>query len=319
MRIEVPSVSVVIPTYERGKAIAPLVDSIIQYTAPQLSEIILVDDGSSLEAWRGVENVALTREPVIAMRLSRNVGQHAAVLAGIRHAKGDIVVTMDDDFQNPPNQIVSLVSLLDGDTDLVYGLPKGRTFSLGRRFLSIVYRACMAHIGGVPNVQHFSQFRAFKRDLRDAFGSTHGPSVAIDAMLMWTTNRVRFYEVIHDENPEIHSRYRFRTLMRHAIDSATTYGRRPLQFLGLLGVLGAGLSLTLGIVLIFLRVTSDAPVSGFAFLAVFTAFVGSFQLLSVAVIGEYVGRVNTRSLGQPGYWVAELVRGTDVDDQQLPL
>lgn len=314
--MKVATVSVVIPTYERGDAIAPLIDSIIQHTAPQLSEIILVDDGSSLEAWQGVQDVALTRDLVIAIRLSRNVGQHAALLAGIRHAKGDVVVTMDDDFQNPPNQIVSLVSLLDGDTDLVYGLPKGRTFSFGRKSLSFIYRAFMARIGGVPNVQQFSQFRAFKRDLRQAFDSAQGPSVAIDAMLMWTTNRVRFYEVIHDENSVTRSRYRIRSLMRHAIDSATTYGRRPLQFFGVVGVLGAGLSGTLGVVLIFLRIVSVAPIPGFAFLAVLSAFLGSLQLLSLALIGEYVGRINSRSLGQPSYWVAELIHRTSVDDQQ---
>lgn len=317
MHSELPSVSVVIPTFERGDAIAGLVDSIIRHTAARLCEIILVDDGSSLKSWRGVQSVALSTERVIAMRLSRNVGQHAALLAGIRQAVGDILVTMDDDFQNPPNQIVPLVSLIDRDTDLVYGLPKGRSFSISRKLYSYVYRVLMSRIGGVRHVRRFSQFRAFKRDLRDAFGSTEGPSIAIDAMLLWTTERIGFYEVTYEENRNTHSRYRFRSLMRHAIDSVTTYGRRPLQFFGLIGVIGAGLSCIVGIVLICLRIVSGAAVPGFAFLAVFTAFVGSLQLLSLAVIGEYVGRINSRSLGQPGYWVAELVSKTGVDNKRL--
>ena len=292
-------VSVVVPTFQADEKLPQLVKLLQINLGSRLLEIILVDDGSDIKSWRGICKIASDNVMVEAVRLARNYGQHAALLAGIRLARGRIVVTLDDDLQNPPDQIFKLLDALGSDIDLVYGSLKNRPLPLIRKFLSFTYRKFLRVLTNNQNVGLYTQFRAFKTELREVFSDVKGPSVSVDALLSWSTTQVKFVEIDYDNSKESPSRYTVRTLIRHAGDNITVFGRRPLQTLGLIGLLVSAVFFHFLTVLVCIALFSSVSLDSTLVILVAVGFTSGLQLLSVAALGESLGRIHARSVGQP--------------------
>jgi glycosyltransferase involved in cell wall biosynthesis len=217
-----PHVSVVVPVYRSDILLPELVERVRRSLAGQAHEIILVDDGSpTATTWPAVDELA-TRYPCVrGLRLSRNFGQHNALLAGVRVARAPIIVTMDDDLQNPPEEIPALLERLAmGDADVVYGATPHVAQNLWRRWASSVTRRAMASALGAENATQITSFRAFRTSLREAFEGEIGPSVSLDALLSWATARFASVEVEHHDRREGRSNYTFRQLVRTHSTSA---------------------------------------------------------------------------------------------------
>ena len=179
-------VSVIIPTFRSPNTLSRLVDEITGTTWWNSEcEIIIVDDGNLDGTWATLQAIAATQINVRAMRLSRNFGQHAALLAGIREAQNHIVVTLDDDLQNPPAEAEKLLTALRDDVDVVYGTPRVVGQGAWRRFSSALSKYLMKVSLGFEHAEHISSFRVFRTSLRDGFAENLGPGVSIDAMLNW--------------------------------------------------------------------------------------------------------------------------------------
>src|SRR6185369_10125964 len=161
-------------------------------------EVILVVDGSPDDTWVTASALAVKYDEVHAIRLARNYGQHPAIIAGVRAAAYDVVVTMDDDLQHPPEEVPKLLAALTDDIDLVYGTPHREEHGVLRSLASRLVKRGMSGTLGVSNARTMSAFRAFRTFVRDSFERVHGPHVSVDVALSWATTRVAAAEVRMD-------------------------------------------------------------------------------------------------------------------------
>jgi undecaprenyl-phosphate 4-deoxy-4-formamido-L-arabinose transferase len=270
-------------------------------------EVILVDDGSPDGTW--TEIVALTArfEWVRGVRLLRNYGQHNALLAGITAANGELIVTLDDDLQNPPDQIPLLMEALAADVDLVYGYPQAEQHSAGRNLASRVTKRLMSAGLGREVNPRASAFRLFRRRLIAPMREIRDPFVNIDVVLTWSTANVRTVPVRFDPRRAGTSGYGFRRLVRHTLNMVTGYSTAPLRFVSAIGTASALFGFGLLLFVIGRWAVGSSSVPGFTFLAGAVSFFSGVQLLSLGVLGEYLGRMHFRSMGRPGYVVRDRV------------
>lgn len=300
-------VSVVVPVYRSIATLSSLVDRVAVACGDRPFEVILVDDGSPEETWAEVRNLAESREHVVGMRLGRNAGQHNALLAGIRAARFEITVTIDDDLQNPPEEIPALLAGLRDEVDVVYGTPERVAQHRWRRASSWLTRTILASAIGAENAARMSSFRAFRTVLRNGFDADVGPSVSLDALLSWSTSKFTSVPVRHDRRADGHSHYTFRRLLRFAVDTATGYSAVPLQVAMTLGLVTAVFGVGVLAWVVGRLLLTGVSVPGFPFLASIVAIFSGVQLLTLGVIGEYLARMHFRVMRKPTYVVVENV------------
>ena len=296
--------SIVIPVYNSAATLATLAQRIDGY--PDLiNEVILVDDGSSDESWRLITELAATRPSWRGLSLGRNAGQHNALLAGIRAAQGDVIVTMDDDLQHPPEEIPGLLDSLAPEVDLVYGVSfeeeHGRARSLSSRLVKRMMRRSLR----VDSAVDISAFRCFRTHLRDAFSEVNDPYSNIDVLLSWATNRVAVSRAALQQREVGRSNYRFRTLVRHTFNMVTGYSAAPLRLVAYLGLLLSLLGFASLLFVLTRFVVGGAEVPGFTFLAALLSLIAGTQMLGIAILGEYLARVHFRAMKKPAYFVRE--------------
>jgi glycosyltransferase involved in cell wall biosynthesis len=303
-------VSLVVPVYGGGAALEALINrsSTLLRSAGLAYEIVLVDDASAPPTRDIARRLAETVPGVTLLRFTRNAGQHAALLAGVRTAICPVVVTLDDDLQNPPEEIPLLLERLAvGDVDVVYGYTPQTTHSWFRRIGSTGIRRVVARAIRSDSILYVGPFRAFRTDLRDGFAGAVGPGVSLDVLLGWSTQRFGHVEVRHDLRADGASGYTLRKLVRFAFDTLTGYSTSLLNVVTALGF--AAVALGLGILgwVLGRYFLVGASVAGFPFLASSIALFSGAQMLSLGIIGQYLGRIHVRVQGRPSYHIAERV------------
>jgi glycosyltransferase involved in cell wall biosynthesis len=298
-------VSVVVPVFRSGPTLSELVERVDAVLADTPHEIVLVDDGSPESTWEVVRSLATAHDNVRALRLGRNFGQHNALVAGVRAASYELTITIDDDLQNPPEEMPTLLEALHAGLDVVYGTPSAASQDRWRRTAGRLSRWAMAGALGAENAAKMTSFRAFRTDLRRAFDGEVGPSVSLDALLSWGTNRFGSVEVRHDARQEGSSNYSFRRLLRFAIDTATGYSALPLQVATTVGFATAIFGLGLLVWVLGRLVVEGGSAPGFPFLASAIAIFSGVQLMTLGIMGEYLARMHFRLMRKPTYVVAE--------------
>jgi len=295
-------ISIVVPVFNSRETLPELVTRLTRVLPPD-SEVILVDDGNDSTTWSAIE--ALATSGVMGLRLARNVGQHAALLAGVREAKHSIIATLDDDLQNPPEELVHLLKALTDDVDVVYGVPIRIKQSFWRSCASVAAKRVMQKMLGFNNAVDISSFRVFRSRLREGFNNDVGPSVSLDVLLTWSTSRFTSVEVEHHERKTGESNYNFRKLLRFMIDTATGYSAVPLRFATSLGLTTVAFSVGVSIWVLGRRLVTGESVPGFPFLAVTIAIFSGVQLIVLGVLGQYIGRIHFRAMNKPTYTIAD--------------
>ena len=193
-------ISAVVPVY-RSAAILPELYRRLTDALGALAdrhEIILVEDCGGDDSWSVIEGLAARDDCVRGIRMSRNYGQHNALLCGIRAARYPIIVTLDDDLQNPPEEIHKLIAALDDGADVVYGTPENEQHGFLRDQSSRITKLALQSAMGAETARNVSAFRAFRTRLRDAFATYRGPYVSIDVLLTWGTTRFSHVTVRHE-------------------------------------------------------------------------------------------------------------------------
>jgi glycosyltransferase involved in cell wall biosynthesis len=238
---------------------------------------------------------------VVAIRLMRNYGQHTALLCGLRHATGDYVVTMDDDLQNPPEEIRHLVDKgREGNYDLVIGRFAAKRHSLGRRIGSRIVSILNERVFGKPRDFAITNFRLIRRDVVDRICAhrTHFPYVT-GLALLYSANRANVL-VEHHPRREGQSGYSAAKIARLVLAILFNYSGFPLHVVALLGFLLAGSSFLLGLVVFVRRLLVGTAAPGWASLVVVVAFFNGFLFLMISIVGEYVIRLQYQfSVPQP--------------------
>jgi undecaprenyl-phosphate 4-deoxy-4-formamido-L-arabinose transferase len=304
-----PSISVVVPVFNGAATVEALVTRCTATLESLASayEIVLVDDGSHDESWETLVRLAAHHPQVTALRLTRNYGQHNALLAGVRAARHEIVVTLDDDLQNPPEEMPKLLAELERGHDVVYGTPEDEHHDMWRTLASRITKLALQSAMGADTARQVSPFRAFRTQTRTAFADYSGPFVSIDVLLTWGTTRFSAVKVRHDARSAGTSNYTFRKLVTHAVNMMTGFSIRPLQLASLIGfgfaVFGA---LVLAYVLVRVALAGGS-VPGFPFLASIIAIFSGAQLFALGIIGEYLARMHFRTMQKPSYTVGERI------------
>jgi len=304
----VTGVSVVVPVYNGERTL----DELTQRTAAALGgqdfEIVFVNDGSSDRSWRKISALAAEDERVRGLNLSRNYGQHNATLAGVRVARFPVTVTIDDDLQNPPEEIPRLLAGLDDEEiDVVYGLPKERKHGFWRNISTWLTKLIMRAAVGGDLSGKVSGFRAFRTELRESFAFFRGPYVILDVLLSWSTNRYAVVEVQHEARAVGASTYSFGQLAGTALTWLTAFSTRPLRLASIIGIVSFLFGLGVLVLVLLAYFIRGNPVPGFPFLASIIAIFSGAQLLTLGIIGEYMARVHVRVTERPAYDVREVV------------
>jgi glycosyltransferase involved in cell wall biosynthesis len=297
--------SAVIPVYNSEGSLPDLVGRLepVLRAAAKEFEVVFVNDGSR-DSSMGVLTELQSKRPWIrTIDLMRNVGQHNALLCGIRAARYAITVTLDDDLQNPPEEIPALLQALTDDVDVVYGAPRHEVHGVWRDLASQVTKIVMQGVLGAETARMVGPFRAFRTSIRGAFDDYKGASINIDVVLTWGTTRFAAIRVNHDPRRSGSSNYTFGQLLKHSLNMLTGFSTLPLQIASLLGF---ALTLVGGVLLAFVLgryFVQGTAVPGFAFLASITIIFSGTQLFTLGVVGEYLARMHLRLLDRPPYVV----------------
>jgi undecaprenyl-phosphate 4-deoxy-4-formamido-L-arabinose transferase len=307
-----PQISVVIPVFNEEEnlpdlfaRLKPAMDGI-----GRPYEIILVNDGSrdrSIELLRGFS----AGDPaVVVIDFNRNYGQHSAVFAGFEAARGEIIVTLDADLQNPPEEIPKLVAKMDEGYDVVGSVRVKRQDSLFRRMASRLVNRITAAVTGVRLSDYGCMLRAYRRGVVRTLCSSQEISTFIPVLADMFAGNVTEIPVAHAERTKGESKYSFLKLVRLQFDLMTSFSLWPLRTTMGVGLITSGLSMAVAAVLLIGRLVEghEWAVSGvFTLFAVLFFFLG-ILLFSIGLLGEYVGRIYLEVRRRPRYVVRRVIR-----------
>jgi len=284
--------SVVIPVYNSETSLAPLFGRICTVFEELHTsfEVLFVDDGSSDGSWLVLQEIFSHDNRVVTLRLMRNYGQHNAIMCGVHHATGDVIITMDDDGENRPEEIPRLISELGKGYDLVYGkyanTSHGASRSLGSNCVQFFYHTVFR----VKN--NLTSFRIFNRSLANVLKTYNKNYVFIDGLLAWNTTKIGEVSVEHGTSARKNSGYSLRKLFVLAMNLSTNFSILPLQVASFFGVLCFFTGFGMGCYFVIKKLLFGIPVEGYtSLMAVITLFSG-VQLLTLGIIGEYIGRIH---------------------------
>jgi glycosyltransferase involved in cell wall biosynthesis len=316
-----PRLSVVIPVYNGARTICALVDHILATLADRFDdvELILVNDGSSDDS-DTVARELQRRHPnhVRYIQLARNYGEHNAVMCGLSHTTGDCVGIIDDDFQNPPEEIIPMVERLAEGYDVVYsryGEKKHSWFrNLGSKFNDIM----ATYLLDKPANLYLSSFKVMNRFLVGALTRYKGPYPYIDALILQSTSAIGTQLVSHQARAVGESNYTLRNLIRLWLNMATSFSIVPLRVATFLGFTLSALGVVLALLFVYSRFAGgiffhqDVP-PGWASVIVMVTFFSGVQLSILGVVGEYLGRVFLTLNNAPQFTIREVVDRTESD------
>lgn len=305
--------SVVIPVYRSEATLELLLQRLLSALRDlgRTFEIVLVDDGSPDGSWSQIELLqSRYREEVVAIQLMRNFGQHNALMCGLRRARGRFVLTMDDDLQNPPEEIGKLLLALEqGDCDLVYGNYGEKKHSSFRNLGSLVVNEFYRRVFRTRVT--VTSFRLIRRPLVEAILNTRHPAIFLDGLLAWNTQRISSVPVAHHPRQEGRSTYSLGRLVGLAMNLFTCFSLIPLRFVSAIGAMVFATGIVLGLVAGGLWLFGGGSVGSIPVIAVCSVLAG-LQLFAVGLLGEYVGRMQLTMSGKPQY------RERQVLDRQTP-
>jgi undecaprenyl-phosphate 4-deoxy-4-formamido-L-arabinose transferase len=306
------NISVVIPVYNGQETITPLVERLgkVLPGVSDVYEVVLVCDGSPDNSWKVIETLATCYPWVQGIQLMRNYGQHNALLCGVRAARYEAIVTMDDDLQNPPEEIPALLAKLEEGHDVVFGVPKKMSQTWWRNAASVLSKQIVSFVMGTQAIRDISSYRIFRTHLREAFEHYEGPDLLIDVLLTWGTNNFAT-EVVEEQPRKVgKSNYNFFKLTQMALVMLTSYTTVPLRFASITGFIFTilGMIALLYVVITYFILGSEP---GFSFLASAIVISGGVQLFALGIMGEYLGRVFERTYGRPTYQVMKTIGGKE--------
>ena len=306
--------SFVIPVFNGQASIEDVVARTMRAFQGESIQIVLVDDGSQDSSSKVCSALVLKHpDKVEFIELARNFGEHSAVLAGLGQSKGEMVAILDDDGQNPPEELPKMfAALVETKADVVYGKYAERKHHwfriLGSWFNDVVANVMLSK----PKGLYLSSFKVMNRFLVDEIINHRGPFPYIDGLICRTTRRLAQVDVSHDSRTTGKSNYNLRRLIRLWLNMFLGFSILPLRLTSLIGMIIAALScIWLLIILIDKLWLSPNMTAGIpTVLAVIVLFSG-FQLVALGMIGEYLGRVFLANNGQPQYVIRAIYEKED--------
>ncbi len=314
--LEYSSVSIIVPVYNSAAMLIELSKRLHETLSLSVRnfEIILVNDGSQDRSWEIIAGLAEQNSSVRGLNLMRNYGQHNALLAGIQTARYEIIVTIDDDMQHPPEEIPKLLEKLHEGYDVVYGKAAKRSHKAWRNASSKILKGVLKVVLGAEMGGHSSAFRAFRSKLRTGFEKFSDAQLSIDVLLSWSANRVTHVVVAHQARKSGQSGYTLKKLMLLAFNMLTGYSTLPLRIASSMGLFTALFGLVMFFYVVIRRLLQTNYVPGFAFMSAEVALFAGLQLFAIGVIGEYIARLHFRTMGKPPFVIGETTERKKLPD-----
>ena len=319
---ETDLISIVIPVFNEQENIDELLKRCIK-TCNDIGkpfELILVDDGSSDASPRKITQAAeLSEGKVIGVLLNRNYGQHAAVMAGFAEARGNIIVTLDADLQNPPEEIPKLVEAIEEGFDVVGSVRVPRCDTFFRRIASSIVNKVAQKATGVIMHDYGCMLRAYRRNIVDAMLDCHERSTFIPVLANSFARNTKEIEVRHESRSNGDSKYSLWKLINLQFDLLTSMTTFPLRLLSVFGAAISFVGVAFGVFLLVMRLVYGPQ---WAAEGVFTLFAVLFiltggQFVAMGLLGEYIGRVYHDVRGRPRYFVQQVV-GREDSEHETP-
>lgn len=309
---EIKKVSVVIPVYNEEESLPQLLERTIKscQSLKQAYEIVLVDDGSRDRSAEMLTQAAeIPENCVVAVLLNRNYGQHSAIMAGFRQADGDLVITMDADLQNPPEEIPRLVEKAEEGYDVVGTRRANRQDSWFRKTASKMINKMIIAATGSAMGDYGCMLRAYRRHIIDAMLQCHERSTFIPILANTFARKTIEIDVKHAEREFGDSKYSFLKLINLMYDLLTCLTTAPLRLLSIVGSIIAASGFLLALLLIILRVAFGALWAAegvFTLFAILFMFIGA-QFVAMGLLGEYIGRIYNDVRARPRYFIQKVV------------
>ncbi len=304
-------VSVVIPVFNSEKTLVELTTRLKNELSKISSdyEIILVDDCSLDKSWQVLQQLHAEDSRIKIIHLQKNFGQHSATLCGLNYAKGDYIITMDDDLQHPPEEIHKLIEKIQEGYSVVYGQFTIKQHSRLQNFLSARFQFLIHYIFDVPKKLRFTGFVIYTSDVVKNMISIKTSYVYLHALAIKSAPiaKITNVEVKHDPRQVGKSNYNLRTYFSHSLKLIINHSTLPLTFLGVFGMLMSIVSFCIGIYIIGNYLMGHtSSVTGWNSTMITITFIGGMILLSISIIGDYLNRILTEvSYGQQ-YLIGEM-------------
>jgi len=312
----VPKFTVIIPIYDEEENIPELYGR-LTVTMKKLCgvegyptdgyEIIMVDDGSRDRSWQLIKGLHEKDPRVRGMSFARNFGHHIAITAGLDQAKGDSVILMDGDMQDPPEEIPKLYEKSKEGYDLVYGIRRRRKDPPLKKLTSFMFWWMLRKFSGVDIPENQTMLRIMSRRVVDSLRDMREYARFIHGMMAWVGFNVATLEIEHGERTKGKSKYNIPRLFKLAFHAITSFSTVPLRFAIYTGILCSFLSLLVGLYIIYLKIFYNIPVLGYTSIIISIFFVGGIQLLVLGIFGEYLGRTYQEVQRRPLYIMREYI------------
>ena len=312
------NLSVVIPVYNSSLTLRDLTQRLLTVldSTGMSYEIIFVEDGSPDNSWEVLSDLQKTySDRIVAIQLMRNYGQHNAIMCGFRHTCGEYIITMDDDLQNPPEEIPKLLAAIkSGKLDLVYGYYRSKRHdmwrNIGSALIAFFYRRVFRS-SVIP-----SAFRVINRALLESIFPYDLNFTYIDGLLAWNTQRIGEVSVEHHSRTTGRSGYSIGKLLLLAFNLFTNFSLIPLQLVSICGFSASITGFLVGVYYLCQYLFSNITVPGYASTIITILVLGGTQLLALGIMGEYLGRLHLNVNRKPQY-TKRCVLGPSVLSQQV--
>ena len=310
--------TIVVPVKDEEQAIAPCVSRVVDVLgkladpAASSFEILFIDDGSTDQTMAEIRRACAADARIRAISLSRNFGKEAALSAGLDHARGSAVVPLDVDLQDPPEALGEMIAKWREGFEIVYGVRSNRqSDSLPKRLTADLYYRAHNFLSQDKIPEHAGDFRLLDRVVVDVIRAMPERTRFMKGLFAWAGFRQTSVSYSREERTVGTTKFRYWKLWTLALDGITSASTVPLRIWSYLGGLVAMFAMAFAIFIIVRTMISGTEVPGYASLMVAVLFLGGLQMLSLGVLGEYVGRILTEVKHRPLYVVRETIGSSD--------
>jgi undecaprenyl-phosphate 4-deoxy-4-formamido-L-arabinose transferase len=310
-----PQISVIVPVYNEQETILALLERLHAALQPlgKSYEILLVDDGSTDQTFERVRRQWAGDRRLILVHLTKNFGQQQAVLAGFRECRGQQVVTIDADLQNPPEEIPRLLAKLEEGYDVVCGWRRQRHDPFLRKLSSRILNRVVSRLTRVSLHDYGCMLRAYRRSIIERVNLCSERSTYVTALVCWVGGRFAEVEVTHAPRRNGKSKYSYFKLFELYFNLLTGFSILPLQLISFLGMACSVFGFGLGMKLVLARILFGNDPGGFRSVFAVIFFLFGLVIFSLGLIGEYIGRIYIEVQGRPGFLIRERVELRSVE------
>ena len=301
--------SIIIPVYNSEKTIGILIEQIVKFFSNSFDEyeIICVNDCSTDDTWKTIENKVIKySDKILAIDLIKNYGQHIAVYCGLKNSTGEYIITMDDDLQNPVDEIEKLIKKSKEGYDLVIGQFAQKKHNLIRRLGSRIVRYISGKIFEIPKNLYLTNFRIIKRVVINRILKLKIENPYLPGLFVHYSSSTANTTVKHNERVIGSSNYNFLKILKLVSELLFNHSTFPLRIFMFFGFFVSVISLSFGFYFLIKTVIFGSQVPGWTSIFVLISFLGSLILITISMIGEYLIRVNKNLSSENRYFIKQI-------------